>query len=345
MKNIIHIIIAVLVFSNVASAKDKQLKWTKQEIDAANTCASVKGMTAKERDVVLYTNLVRMFPRRFAQIELQSYVFNNQRSDHHKAGFLLSLIAELVDRPAAAPLQYSDVMQDYARCWAKESGKTGVTGHKRTKCADGNFGENCHYGQDISGIVVANSLLIDQGVPNLGHRENLLDTRYSVIGVGIADHARYGKCCVEDYDGNLMSATLKYHQTSEFTQEEYDRLRDIMQQTGNDVMNIESEGLLDEFITGKLDKKLLSEALMCIINKQRAEHNMQPMKLAKYSTAPSSCSGSCSSDTEKVTYADIVMTIIDFDFYNDYFFDPSYGNIELRFSVEAGDIKLRFTIW
>jgi hypothetical protein len=43
-------------------------------------------------------------------------------------------------------------------------------------------------------------LLIDHDVPSLGHRIICLSSAYSVVGVSIQYHSRYGKCAVLDFD-------------------------------------------------------------------------------------------------------------------------------------------------
>jgi hypothetical protein len=50
-------------------------------------------------------------------------------------------------------------------------------------------------------MIVA-SMLIDDGVPSRGHRQNLLDARFKVIGVAIGPHPSYGHMCVIDLAGS-----------------------------------------------------------------------------------------------------------------------------------------------
>ena len=44
-----------------------------------------------------------------------------------------------------------------------------------------------------------NQLLIDEGVSNLGHRKNILNPKYTKIGVGVDFHPKYEKVIVIDY--------------------------------------------------------------------------------------------------------------------------------------------------
>ncbi len=86
-----------------------------------------------------------------------------------------SLIADLNKITAVAALKPDKVMFDLALCFAKASGEKGQVGHDRsaTGCAAGYAAENISYG-DLNTLDVFMSLLIDEGVPSLGHRTNCL---------------------------------------------------------------------------------------------------------------------------------------------------------------------------
>ena len=58
--------------------------------------------------------------------------------------------------------------------------------------------ENCGYGV-YNGKDAVNQLLIDESVSNLGHRKNILNPKYTRIGVGINFHPKYEKVIVIDY--------------------------------------------------------------------------------------------------------------------------------------------------
>lgn len=98
---------------------------------------------------------------------------------------------------------------------AVDQSKNGKTGHKgsdgslhtqrmerygRWKGLSGVFqtGENIAYGYDNAHDMVL-ALVIDDGVPDRGHRENLLNARYFYCGIAKANHPVYQTLCVITY--------------------------------------------------------------------------------------------------------------------------------------------------
>jgi len=59
-------------------------------------------------------------------------------------------------------------------------------------------GENCSYGFETA-IDIVLSLLIDEGVKNKGHRQNILSEDFNSIGVAIRPHITYRVNCVMDF--------------------------------------------------------------------------------------------------------------------------------------------------
>jgi uncharacterized protein YkwD len=58
--------------------------------------------------------------------------------------------------------------------------------------------ENIAYGDNPAREVVI-QLLVDDGVPDRGHRSNILDPRWGVEGVACGPHREYRQICVMDY--------------------------------------------------------------------------------------------------------------------------------------------------
>lgn len=63
-------------------------------------------------------------------------------------------------------------------------------------------GENIDYGNSVARRVVL-SLLIDDGVPSRGHRKNLLNPDFRVVGIACGTHPVYRHMCVLDFAGGF----------------------------------------------------------------------------------------------------------------------------------------------
>ena len=108
------------------------------------------------------------------------------------------------------PLQSVPGLVLSARQHVNDQGPTGEIGHKGTDGGSpwsrmtkqgqwtGRAGENISYGYaDPRTIVV--TLIVDQGVPDRGHRRNIFCRDFKVAGTACGPHARYGVMCVIDF--------------------------------------------------------------------------------------------------------------------------------------------------
>jgi uncharacterized protein YkwD len=115
------------------------------------------------------------------------------------------------------PLRRSPGMSRAAAEHAADLGESGQTGHLG---ADGSqawdrlsrhgkwkktSGEVVSFGQRAARRVVI-QFLVDDGVPDRGHRKNLFDPGFAVAGVACGPHARYGHCCVITLAGDYEEA-------------------------------------------------------------------------------------------------------------------------------------------
>lgn len=171
--------------------------WTKREIDAANTAKDCPYMNQLERDVMLYVNLARMYPKRFIEIEVAGYEHPEGFSVHDGfPGYKSSLIAELRALQPLQPFVPDQELYGYAQCWAEESGRLGLRGHNRVKCAKYAYAaECCSYGV-YTAIDIALQWLIDDNVPSLGHRHICLSPKYTHGGISHMGHSTAGHCTV-----------------------------------------------------------------------------------------------------------------------------------------------------
>ncbi len=107
-------------------------------------------------------------------------------------------------------LTLSPALSRAAREHARELGRDGTMSHASRNGASpfdrmdrygkvrGRSGENIGTGQSGADIAVID-LFVDDGVPSRGHRRNMLDPRFAVVGVGCAPHRAYGVICVMDF--------------------------------------------------------------------------------------------------------------------------------------------------
>jgi uncharacterized protein YkwD len=80
-----------------------------------------------------------------------------------------------------------------AQCHAQTSGNAGYIGHERLnadcKKSSFYFGECISYGYD-NPLDIVMALLIDEGVPSLGHRKNFMGN-FKSVAVSIQPHKSY----------------------------------------------------------------------------------------------------------------------------------------------------------
>ena len=111
-----------------------------------------------------------------------------------------------------APVTLAPGMERAARDHATDQGGRGSTGHRGSDGSSagdrvnrygrwtGRLTESISYGP-LTGADVVQGLIVDDGVPDRGHRRNLLDREVAVAGVGCASHATYRVTCVIELAG------------------------------------------------------------------------------------------------------------------------------------------------
>lgn len=156
----------------------------------------------KEKSTLLYLNLLRTNPPRFAAFyrhylrehEAEVYQEKFLKNDRYYASLYLELIGL-----EPMPRLYPDAdLQDLAVCWAEESGQSGAIGHNRTHCPYGYQAESTCFSYTDDPLINLLELLVDEGILDLGHRKMLLDARLEAVGISIRPHVRYNHCLVID---------------------------------------------------------------------------------------------------------------------------------------------------
>lgn len=114
--------------------------------------------------------------------------------------------------PPAPALTSCEPLALSARQYAAAQARSGAVGHGGNSAArlsrHGTWldaaGENIAYGSATPERVVAD-LIIDDGQPSRGHRANILNRAFRVVGVGVDRHPRYGSVCVIDFAGGFKA--------------------------------------------------------------------------------------------------------------------------------------------
>lgn len=161
----------------------------------------------QEQEVLALLNDVRTHPQQFLKDQVEPYLVEHNLT---RNSFARSLVKELKSINAMGDLQMAWALTEVARLHAQDMGKKGLTGHdssdgtpfhvrvRNYSNAKGLIAENCSYGHDQA-LDIVMSLLIDDGIPSLGHRKNILEPKYRWVGIAIEPHQGYEVNCVMDF--------------------------------------------------------------------------------------------------------------------------------------------------
>ncbi|CAG9333030.1 unnamed protein product [Blepharisma stoltei] len=183
--------------------------------------------TSIREEVLAELNLCRANPKSYATI-VAGILDLFKGNEIHKPG---EIPLETQEGPAAvqecikrlrsikpiAPLSLSEGMSKAAQDHCNDLGPQGIIGHDGTDGStaesrierygewDVTSGENCDFGNDRARDIVV-SLLVDDGVPGRGHRENILNPDFKVVGIGFGPHAQYKYMCTIDFAGGFTES-------------------------------------------------------------------------------------------------------------------------------------------
>lgn len=218
-------LIFVCLFVSLSSSYSKAQNanaWTKEELKMANTAGNASYLTGEEKDIVIYMNLVRMDGERFFNTFLQDFIdeYNEkmkQYSNYERLkisrndSYYLSLKRDLKNIRLLPVFWPDEALSWVAKQHARDLNRNNFAAHKST---DGrtakdriakmypkkSSGENIAFGFP-SGLGNVCLLLIDKGVPDLGHRKMILNTSFELntVGVSIQPHKTYRYCAVIDF--------------------------------------------------------------------------------------------------------------------------------------------------
>jgi len=203
MKKLLVFIFISFQFTFIGNSQSYLENFPEDLLTKANTAKNINYLTDDEKLVILIINLARLDGPLFVE-----NILNNQ-NNNFSSDNLNSLKNDLSITRDLEPFQPSKGLCKAAEYHAKDMGSNGNTGHisndgttfgdRIRKFGKGGYlAENCSYGfSDALAIVL--QLLIDEGVPSLGHRKNILSTNYQYVGISIQPHAAYGSNCVQDF--------------------------------------------------------------------------------------------------------------------------------------------------
>lgn len=173
--------------------------WSPEERAAANTAKNVAYLDTVEKEIIMYSNLARLYPKKFSEIEVANYWGTKESPNQYRnSENRKSLIRDLETMKPVGTLQPDSLLTDMANCFQQELNKTGNTGHDRKVCKEDYMAENCSFGKFTAKDIVM-QLLIDEGIISLGHRKNILNAEYTKLGVAFGEHKVYRKCAVMDF--------------------------------------------------------------------------------------------------------------------------------------------------
>ncbi|WP_276088787.1 CAP domain-containing protein [Pedobacter sp. JY14-1] len=205
-----------------ATVSKTENAWSKEELTKANTAGGKTYLTPEERDIVLYTNLVRMNGEKFFNTFFQDFVEKHNRDMQQYSNYntlkisrsdkyytsLEKDLRKIKDLPVLWP---DEALSWVARQHAKDMNKRNYAAHNSPEGKTPkdrisqmyprrSMGENLSFGF-ATGLGNVCMLLLDKNVPDLGHRKMILDTSYGVnfVGVSIQPHKSYRYCAVMDF--------------------------------------------------------------------------------------------------------------------------------------------------
>ncbi|UTC63081.1 CAP domain-containing protein [Treponema sp. OMZ 787] len=232
MKNklcIIWLFTAIILLGSCESLFSQLKENNVQQAPASGISTSGKNELPIINEILMELNRVRSNPQRYAEEELKPRlklfdgklykvpaeipILTNEGTTPLK-----ECINVLMKTKPMGNLELEKGLSLAAQWLADDQAKTGKIGHYGS---DGSSpfdrmnrygkwlitaGENCAYGPKTGKEIVAH-LLIDDGVPDRGHRINILKKEFKKVGIGYNDtgKAPYGAVSVMDFAGGYVS--------------------------------------------------------------------------------------------------------------------------------------------
>lgn len=182
-------------------------------------CAQPAAALTLDQAVLREVNFARMHPaqyaRELARTAMRGGPEGYSEIGNEDEGAVEEAMAFLERQKPLPPLKASDGLAAAARAHALSQGRTWQVGHVSPNGST--LSERLHAhgvwaglaAEDISyGYVdpheVVRQLIVDSGVPDRGHRQNIFGAHYQAAGVACAPHREYRTMCVIDFAGAFV---------------------------------------------------------------------------------------------------------------------------------------------
>jgi len=231
MKNPTTIILPIITIIGLLSLS----LFSKQSIDAAQNDYSLQKhavpatpsyradyLSAMEREVLDEINVARTNPLKYAEFakDLRNSMAGRMIKRPGKPTILSQEGIAAVDETIGflssvrfvTALSPSRGLSMAAQNLARNQGPKGTIGHEGPDGSQVNhradrygewtalIGENINYGAETPRELVL-ALIIDDGVPSRGHRKNIFNPMFRMIGIACGPHAKFSSMCVMDFAG------------------------------------------------------------------------------------------------------------------------------------------------
>jgi hypothetical protein len=196
--------------------------WTTEELAMANTAKDVTYLTEEEKKIVFYMNLVRIDGLRFFDTYFQDFidVHNRQMQKYSNYNDLKISKNDKYYRGLEIDLKYvrnigllypDEALSLVSKQHGRDMSKHNIAGHNsydgRTMVdriskvySERAMAENLAFGFS-KGLDNVSMLLLDKGVPDVGHRKNILNSTLglNIVGVSIQSHPLYHFASITDF--------------------------------------------------------------------------------------------------------------------------------------------------
>jgi len=197
-------------------------KWTNADFAKANTAVNSLFLTNEEKNVIMYMNLIRLDGEKFYYTFLEDYIntynakmrqysnYNELRITRNNP-YYLSLLKHLKGVKNLPMFYPNDKLTALSRNHAIDLDRNNLDTHESSNgdrfnvrlakyFPNRSMSENIDFGFSNSLDIVCH-LLLDCGVPSLGHRFNIIDYKrnMNIVGVSIQPHPSYTWCAVIDF--------------------------------------------------------------------------------------------------------------------------------------------------